>query len=47
MFLEIVPMFVAKDFARRRADILRDEAISNNFLLYEHWNYPEEHVYQF
>ena len=26
---------------------LRDEAISNKILGYEHWNYPKEHAYQF
>ena len=62
MFLEIVPMFVAKDFTRRHlvAQIcansganahfgayLRDEAIPNKILSYEHWNYLKEHAYQF
>ena len=26
---------------------LRDEAIPNKILSYEHWNYPKEHAYQF
>ena len=26
---------------------LRDEAIRNKILGYEHWNYPKEHAYQF
>ena len=26
---------------------LRDEAISNRILGYEHWNYSKEHAYQF
>ena len=26
---------------------LRDEALSNRILGYEHWNYPKEHAYQF
>ena len=26
---------------------LRDEAIRNKILVYEHWNYPIEHAYQF
>ena len=26
---------------------LRDEPIPNKILLYEHWNYPKEHAYQF
>ena len=25
---------------------LRDEAISNKILSYEHWNHPKEHAYQ-
>ena len=49
-------MFVAKDFAWRRADMrefrraptfLPDEAFPNKIFWYEHWNYPNEHVYQF
>ena len=54
MFFEIVPMFVDKDFAGHRfvAQIcansgayLRDGAIPNKILLYEHWNHPKEHAY--
>ena len=26
---------------------LRDEAIRNKILKYEHWNYPKEHAHQF
>ena len=26
---------------------LRDEAIQNKILAYEHWKYPKEHAYQF
>ena len=61
MFLEIVPMFVAKYFTQRHlvAQIcansganahfgayLRDKAIPNKILNYEHWNYLKEHAYQ-
>ena len=26
---------------------LRDKAVWNKILKYEHWNYPKEHAYQF
>ena len=46
-----VPLQICANYgARAHAHFgayLRDEAIPNKILSYEHWNYPKEHAYQF
>ena len=48
----VLDCFVAQICARSGAHAhfgayLRDEAIPNKILYYEHWNYSKEHAYQF